>query len=128
MQGIGKGDKERRVPLSPTARPGRPAALAEGAEDAQQPSVGLGLVAAVGQAMRAPSMLAMMDAAACAGMDVTKISPHKLRHACATVLVEGGCRLDEVRDLLLKSRWPPRRSTRIPLRSAFRTRRRVYRM
>ena len=43
----------------------------------------------------------MIDAAAvCAGMDVTKISPHKLRHAFATALVGGSRSLDEVRDLL----------------------------
>lgn len=42
-----------------------------------------------------------MDAAALrAGLDVTQVRPHKLRRAFATVLVEGGLSLDEVRDLL----------------------------
>ena len=54
-----------------------------------------------GEQMQARTIEKMMDAAALkAGLDVTKVSPHKLRHAFATALVEGGRSLDEVRDLL----------------------------
>ena len=69
----------------------------------------------------------MMDAAAVrAGMDVTKISPHKLRHAFVMALVEGGRSLDEVRDLRGHASIATT-PTRTTARSAFRTRRPAYR-
>lgn len=53
-----------------------------------------------GQPMQARTVGKMMDAVALrAGMDVKKVSPHKLRHSFATALVENGRSLDEVRGL-----------------------------
>ncbi|WP_241191384.1 tyrosine-type recombinase/integrase [Deinococcus psychrotolerans] len=101
---VGKGDKERRVPLSPTAQ----TALMRWLR--QRKMYGHPTAAWVwsplsgkrtGQPMQARTIEKMMDAVALrAGLDVRKVSPHKLRHSFATALVENGRSLDEVRDLL----------------------------
>lgn len=101
---VGKGDKERRVPLSPTAQTALMRWLRERKMHGNpvtpwvwSPLSGKGY----GQPMKARTVEAMMTATAKrAGLDPAKVSPHKLRHAFATALVEGGRSLDEVRDLL----------------------------
>lgn len=101
---VGKGDKERRVPLSPTAQTALMRWLRERRTHGHlsspwvwSPLSGRGY----GQPMKVRTVEAMMTATAKrAGLDPAKVSPHKLRHAFATALVEGGRSLDEVRDLL----------------------------
>lgn len=101
---IGKGDKERRVPLSPTAQTALLRWLRERRMHGNpvtpwvwSPLSGM----RYGQPMQARTIGKMLDTAAKgAGLDVAKVSPHKLRHAFATALVDGGRSLDEVRDLL----------------------------
>lgn len=101
---VGKGDKERRVPLSPTAQTALLRWLRERRMHGNPvaPWVWSPLSGKrYGQQMQARTIQKMMDATAVrAGLDVAKVSPHKMRHAFATALVEGGRSLDEVRDLL----------------------------
>ena len=104
MRVIGKGDKERRVPLSETAKTSLLRWLRERRMHGNPvtPWVWSPLSGKrYGQQMQARTIGKMLDtAAARAGLDVSKVSPHKLRHTFATALVEGGRSLDEVRDLL----------------------------
>ncbi len=101
---IGKGDKERRVPLSETAKTALLRWLRERRMHGNPvtPWVWSPLSGKrYGQQMQARTIGKMLDTAAQrAGLDVSKVSPHKLRHTFATALVEGGRSLDEVRDLL----------------------------
>ncbi|CAM4294585.1 tyrosine-type recombinase/integrase [Deinococcus marmoris] len=101
---IGKGDKERRVPLSETARSAltRWLRLRRMHGNPVSPWVWSPLsVKRSGQQMQRRSIGAMLDAAARrAGLDVAKVSPHKLRHTFATALIESGRTLDEIRVLL----------------------------
>ncbi len=101
---IGKGDKERRVPLSETAKSAltRWLRLRRMHGNPVSPWVWSPLSGKrYGQQMQARSIGAMLDAAARrAGLDVAKVSPHKLRHTFATALIESGRSLDEIRVLL----------------------------
>lgn len=101
---IGKGDKERRVPLSPTAQTALLRWLRERKLRGHPVSAYVWTPLGErdnGQPLKVRTVQAMMTATAKkAGLDPAKVSPHKLRHAFATALVEGGRSLDEVRDLL----------------------------
>ena len=100
----GKGGKERLVPLSGPARTAlkaylevRSAFLPRGdkANLALFPSWG------AGGRLTARRLAQMLDAAALrAGLDPAKISPHVLRHAFATHLLDGGADLRTVQTLL----------------------------
>ncbi len=99
----GKGNKERMVPLTDAARAAvktylavRPRCLAEG-----QTSRFLFPVphkAAPLSRVRIYQML--KEIAAAAGVDPAKVSPHVLRHAFATHLIEGGADLRSVQQML----------------------------
>lgn len=101
---IGKGDKERRVPLSETAKSSlmRWLKLRRLHGNPVTPWVWSPLSGKrYGQQMQRRSIGAMLDAAAKrAGLDVAKVSPHKLRHTFATALIESGRTLDEIKELL----------------------------
>ncbi len=100
----GKGGKERLAPLNQPARdavkaylPVRPAFYAKGAKDSPW------LFPSRGQARRLTSrrFAQLLDEAAVdAGVDPAKVSPHVLRHAFATHLLEGGADLRVVQTLL----------------------------
>jgi len=100
----GKGGKERLAPLNETARiairaylPARPGFFAKGLKESAWlfPSRG------VGGRLTARRFAQLLDeAAADAGIDPAKVSPHVLRHAFATHLLEGGADLRAVQTLL----------------------------
>jgi integrase/recombinase XerD len=100
----GKGGKERLAPLNDTARvaigaylPARKSFLAKGLQDSPWlfPSRG------VGGRFTARRFAQLLDEAAmAAGVDPAKVSPHVLRHAFATHLLEGGADLRAVQTLL----------------------------
>ena len=98
---VGKGDKERIVPL------GRPAAeavrryLALGRphlDRRYRPD--LFLNARGGALTRAGALLIMRKLAAKAGLEPERVHPHLLRHSFATHLLEGGADLRSVQEML----------------------------
>ena len=99
----GKGDKERLVPLSDPARkaivawlPMRAAGLAEGETSRFLfPSRGR-----TGHLTRQRFAQMLKEAALAAGIDPARVSPHVLRHAFASHLLEGGADLRSVQLML----------------------------
>ena len=95
---VGKGNKERLVPLSRTAQ----SALLE--LGPPQGNVNVFTFAQGRRRGRVPSAryveAKFREAALRAGLDPRRFTPHKLRHAYATLLVERGAQLDAVKDLL----------------------------
>jgi integrase/recombinase XerD len=100
----GKGGKERLAPLNDAARaavkaylPVRPRFFRRGLKD----SPWLFPSRAAGGRLTARRMAQLLDeAASAAGIDPAKVSPHVLRHAFATHLLEGGADLRAVQTLL----------------------------
>ena len=100
----GKGGKERLAPLNDAARaavkaylPARPAFFPKGQKESPWlfPSRG------AGGRLTARRMAQLLDEAAlAAGIDPERVSPHVLRHAFATHLLEGGADLRAVQTLL----------------------------
>ena len=100
----GKGGKERLAPLNEAARaavkaylPVRPSHLPKGVKESPWlfPSRGSG------GRLTARRMAQLLDEAAiAAGIDPERVSPHVLRHAFATHLLEGGADLRAVQTLL----------------------------
>ena len=105
----GKGGKERLAPLNDTARTAvkayleaRPQFLPKG-ENAKRDGANPWLFPSRGAAGRlTPRRFAQLldEAAADAGIDPARVSPHVLRHAFATHLLEGGADLRVVQTLL----------------------------
>ncbi|TFU17736.1 tyrosine-type recombinase/integrase [Thermus tengchongensis] len=95
---VGKGNKERLVPLSKTARE----ALRElGPPQGNVPVFTFLQGKRRGRVPSARYVEAQFrEAALRAGLDPRRFTPHKLRHAYATLLVENGVELDAVKDLL----------------------------
>jgi integrase/recombinase XerD len=100
----GKGGKERLAPLNEAARtairaylPARKAFLPKGASESLHlfPSRGAG-----GRLPGRRFAQLLGEAAVAAGVDPARISPHGLRHAFATHLLEGGADLRTVQKLL----------------------------
>ena len=100
----GKGGKERLAPLNDAARtavkaylPVRPTFFRKGLKD----SPWLFPSRAAGGRLTPRRMAQLLDeAAGAAGIDPAKVSPHVLRHAFATHLLEGGADLRAVQTLL----------------------------
>jgi integrase/recombinase XerD len=100
----GKGGKERLAPLNDAARaavkaylPVRPAFLPKGVKESPWLFASRG----AGGRLTARRMAQLLDeAAVLAGIDPQRVSPHVLRHAFATHLLEGGADLRAVQTLL----------------------------
>ena len=91
----GKGDKERLVPLSDRAR------LAIGRWLARLPVATPWLFPVREKPMSRVRLFQLLRAAAAAaGLDPARVSPHVLRHAFATHLLEGGADLRALQTLL----------------------------
>jgi integrase/recombinase XerD len=100
----GKGGKERLVPLGPRARAAVAAMLAAGGGGAgrgKPPSRWLFPArGASGHLTRQTLGHIVKRAAAAAGIDPARVSPHVLRHAFATHLLEGGADLRSLQAML----------------------------
>ncbi|KZZ66809.1 tyrosine recombinase [Sulfitobacter sp. HI0129] len=105
---LGKGGKERMVPLSPPARE----ALAEWltSRDAREETARLAgrpvsrflfpSRSAAGHLTRHRFYLLIKEFAAAGGVDPAKVTPHTLRHAFATHLLAGGADLRAIQTML----------------------------
>jgi integrase/recombinase XerD len=101
----GKGGKERLAPLNDAARTAvkaylvaRPAFFAQGRE--REPLAVSRRAAPSGRLTARRVGQLLEDAAIAAGIDRAKVSPHVLRHAFATHLLEGGADLRVIQTLL----------------------------
>ncbi len=98
---LGKGDKERVVPLGASAAEAVRRYLARGRpylDRRRRPE--LFLNAQGGPLTRAGAFLVLRRMAAKAGLDAGRIHPHLLRHSFATHLLEGGADLRSVQEML----------------------------
>jgi integrase/recombinase XerD len=105
----GKGGKERMVPLSPPAREAARAWLAHRdraedlarAENGTPPSPHLfPSRGKAGHLTRVRFFTLIKEIAASAGIDPARVTPHKLRHAFATHLLQNGADLRAIQTLL----------------------------
>jgi len=100
----GKGGKERLAPLNASAREAVKAWLEtrDAARKPDTPDSPWLFPSPVGKAALTPRRFAQMldQAAVDAGIDPSRVSPHVLRHAFATHLLEGGADLRVVQTLL----------------------------
>lgn len=97
----GKGGRERLAPLGDSARAAIRAWLAVRAEGLKAPSPWLFPSTSPQRALSARRFSQLLDAAAVrAGIDPARVSPHVLRHAFATALLNGGADLRVVQTLL----------------------------
>jgi integrase/recombinase XerD len=98
---IGKGDKERVVPIGRQAAEALRRYLAHGRphlDRRHRPE--LFLNAQGGPLTRAGAFLILRKLAGKAGLDPERIHPHLLRHSFATHLLEGGADLRSVQEML----------------------------
>lgn len=104
----GKGNKDRMVPLSDPARAALTAWLAEWDRQASalrsarkpEPKALFPSRGKAGHLSRVGFFLMLKDMAITAGLDPARVSPHVLRHAFATHMLEGGADLRAIQTLL----------------------------
>ncbi len=95
----GKGGRERLVPLNPAARAALDAYLAVAGRFDNSPWL-FASKAADGHVTRQAFALDLKDIAGDAGLDPDRVSPHVLRHAFASHLLDRGADLRAVQQLL----------------------------
>jgi integrase/recombinase XerD len=101
VRALGKGDRERVVPIGRKAADALHRYLAHGRphlDRRQRPE--LFLNAQGGALTRAGAFLILRRLAAKAGLEPERVHPHLLRHSFATHLLEGGADLRSVQELL----------------------------
>ena len=101
MRCVGKGDKERIVPIGRQAAEALRRYLARGRphlDRRHRPE--LFLNAQGGPLTRAGAFLILRRRAEKAGLEPTRVHPHLLRHSFATHLLEGGADLRSVQEML----------------------------
>jgi integrase/recombinase XerD len=104
----GKGNKDRMVPLSQPARAALTAWLAEWDRQASalraarkpEPKALFPSRGKAGHLSRVGFFLILKEMAIAAGLDPARVSPHVLRHAFATHLLQGGADLRAIQTLL----------------------------
>lgn len=100
---VGKGNKERMVPLGSYARAATAAWLVRGrpalAQRAARPTPALLLNSRGGRLSRQSAWAVLHGCAETAGIEV-EVSPHTLRHSYATHLLDGGADVRVVQELL----------------------------
>jgi integrase/recombinase XerD len=98
---VGKGEKERVVPLGSEAVAALRRYLSRGRPYLdRRPCPDLFLNAQGGSLTRAGAFLIVRRLAAKAGLDPERVHPHLLRHSFATHLLEGGADLRSVQEML----------------------------
>lgn len=97
---LGKGAKERLVPISARARAAAQAAQAARGEPKRPSRWLFPSRAASGHVTRQQVGVVLKDAALAAGLDPAKVSPHALRHSFATHLLARGADLRTLQTLL----------------------------
>jgi integrase/recombinase XerD len=101
VRAVGKGDKERVVPIGRQAVDALRRYLSRGRpflDRRHRPE--LFLNAQGGPLTRAGAFLILRRLAIAAGLDPTRVHPHLLRHSFATHLLEGGADLRSVQEML----------------------------
>ncbi|CAK0752935.1 Tyrosine recombinase XerD [uncultured Gammaproteobacteria bacterium] len=100
----GKGDRERMVPLNPPARQALAAYAAVRSQflprSGRSPYLFVSRQAADGHLTRQRFAQLLKQLAAAAGLDPARVSPHVLRHAFATHLLDHGADLRSVQKML----------------------------
>ncbi|MEM6728171.1 MAG: tyrosine recombinase, partial [Pseudomonadota bacterium] len=97
----GKGGKERMVPLSPPARAALAAWLAHvDAQDGSPPRFLFASRSKAGHLTRHAFYLLIKELAVSAGISPAQVTPHTLRHAFATHLLQNGADLRVIQTLL----------------------------
>lgn len=97
---MGKGGKERLVPISARARAAVQAATPVKAPGGKPGRFLFASRGATGHLTRQAIGLILKDAALAAGLDPARVSPHVLRHSFATHLLDGGADLRSLQVLL----------------------------
>ncbi len=101
VRSIGKGSKERIVPIGRQAVDALRRYLAHGRPHLERrPCAELFLNAQGGPLTRAGAFLILRRIAEKAGLDPARVHPHLLRHSFATHLLEGGADLRSVQEML----------------------------
>lgn len=95
----GKGGRERLVPLNPAAQAALEGYLAVAGRHDNSPWL-LASKSDAGHVTRQGFALELKDVAEAAGLDVERVSPHVLRHAFASHLLDRGADLRAVQQLL----------------------------
>jgi integrase/recombinase XerC len=97
---LGKGGRERTVPIGVPAQRALEAWLSSGRPELAQPSSGPALLLGVRGSRLNPTTARQIVAAWAEAAGLSHLTPHALRHSAATHVLEGGADLRSVQELL----------------------------